>query len=66
MIGHGPSPFCLCLLVRRRGNRVDALFGWRCLTWVVGIDPANRITLLDLRRGPNNHIFDVAWRDIQY
>jgi hypothetical protein len=36
------------------------------LTWVVGVDPANRITLLDLRRGPNNHIFDIAWRDIQY
>ncbi len=36
------------------------------LTWVVGVDPANRITLLDLRRGPNNHIFNVAWRDIQY
>jgi hypothetical protein len=36
------------------------------LTWVVGIDPANRITLLDLRRGPGNHIFHVAWRDIQY
>jgi hypothetical protein len=36
------------------------------LTWVVGVDPRNQITLLDLRRGPNNHIFDVAWRDIQY
>jgi hypothetical protein len=36
------------------------------LTWVVGVDPTNRITLLDLRRGPGNHIFDIAWRDIQY
>lgn len=36
------------------------------LTWVVGVDPANRITLLDLRRGPTNHIFNVAWRNIQY
>jgi len=36
------------------------------LTWVVGVDPGNRITLLDLRRGPTNHIFNVAWRDIQY
>jgi hypothetical protein len=36
------------------------------LTWVIGVDPENRITLLDLRRGPNNHIFNVAWRNIQY
>jgi hypothetical protein len=36
------------------------------LTWVVGVDPANRITLLDLRRGPTNHIFSVTWRNIQY
>lgn len=36
------------------------------LTWVVGVDSANRITKLDLRRGPNNHILDVVWRDIQY
>jgi hypothetical protein len=36
------------------------------LTWVVGVDPANRITLLDLRRGPNNHIFNITWRNIQY
>lgn len=36
------------------------------LTWVVGVDSASRITLLDLRRGPNNHIFSVVWRNIQY
>jgi hypothetical protein len=36
------------------------------LTWVVGVDPNNRITLLDLRRGPNSHIFAVTWRNIQY
>jgi hypothetical protein len=36
------------------------------LTWVVGVDPGNQITLLDLRRGPNNHIFDIAWRQVQY
>lgn len=36
------------------------------LTWVVGVDPENRITLLDSRRGPSNHIFNVAWRNIQY
>jgi hypothetical protein len=36
------------------------------LTWIVGVDPKNTITLLDLRRGPNNHIFHVAWRDVRY
>jgi hypothetical protein len=36
------------------------------LTWIVGVDPGNHVTLLDLRRGPNNHIFDVAWRYVQY
>jgi len=36
------------------------------LTWVVGVDAANRVTKLDLRRGPNDHIFDIVWRDIQY
>jgi hypothetical protein len=36
------------------------------LTWVVGVGPGNQVTLLDLRRGPNNHIFDVTWRNIQY
>ncbi len=36
------------------------------LTWVVGVDPGNQVTLLDLRRGPNNHIFALTWRNIQY
>jgi hypothetical protein len=36
------------------------------LTWVVGFDPDNRITQLDLRRGLENHIFAVTWRNVQY
>ena len=36
------------------------------LTWVVGVDPGNQITLLDLRRGPTNHIVGLTWRNIQY
>lgn len=36
------------------------------LTWVVGVDPANRITLLDLRWGPTKHIFSVTWSNVQY
>jgi hypothetical protein len=36
------------------------------LTWVVGVDPGNQVTLLDLRYSPNNHIFAVTWRNIQY
>lgn len=36
------------------------------LTWVVGVNPRNQVTLLDLRRGPNNHIFALTWSNIQY
>jgi hypothetical protein len=36
------------------------------LTWVVGIDAANRITLLSLQRSPSYKIFTVAWKDYGY
>jgi hypothetical protein len=36
------------------------------LTWVVGVDVANRITLLSLQRSPSYHIFIVAWKDYGY
>lgn len=36
------------------------------LTWVVGVDPENQITLLDLRRGPTYQIFNLTWRNIEY
>ncbi|HEY2473485.1 MAG TPA: hypothetical protein VGI19_01670 [Candidatus Cybelea sp.] len=36
------------------------------LTWVVGVDAANRINQLSLRRGPESNIFSVVYRDIGY
>lgn len=36
------------------------------LTWVVSVDAANRITGLSLRRGPNDTIFGIVWRDVRY
>lgn len=36
------------------------------LTWLVGVDASNRITLLSLQRSPSNRIFCVAWRDYGY
>jgi hypothetical protein len=37
-----------------------------CLTWVVGYDASSRITKLSLQCSPNNRIFCVVDRDIQY
>jgi hypothetical protein len=36
------------------------------LTWIVSVDPDNRITGVSLRRGPGNRIFSVVYRDVQY
>jgi hypothetical protein len=36
------------------------------LTWVVGVDAANRITLLSLQRSPSYKIFSLAWKDYGY
>jgi len=36
------------------------------LTWVVGVDAANRITLVSLQRSPSYRIFIVAWKDYGY
>ena len=36
------------------------------LTWAVGLDPADRITALSLRRNPRNKIFNVSWQNIGY
>ncbi|MGB6412383.1 MAG: hypothetical protein WA668_04185 [Candidatus Cybelea sp.] len=36
------------------------------LTWVVGVDAANRVTLLSLQRSPGNEIFTLAWKDYGY
>ena len=36
------------------------------LTWIVGVDAANRITLLSLQRSPSYQIFIVAWKDYGY
>jgi hypothetical protein len=36
------------------------------LTWVVGVDAANRITLLSLQRSPSYRIFSLAWKDYGY
>ncbi|MGC9993390.1 MAG: hypothetical protein ABSD52_13495 [Candidatus Cybelea sp.] len=36
------------------------------LTWIVGVDAANRITLLSLQRSPGYQIFCVAWKDYGY
>jgi hypothetical protein len=36
------------------------------LTWLVGVDAANRITLLSLQRSPSYRIFCVAWKDYGY
>jgi hypothetical protein len=36
------------------------------LTWVVGIDAANQITLLSLRRSQSYIIFSVAWKNYGY
>jgi hypothetical protein len=36
------------------------------LTWVVGVDAANRITLLSLQRSPGYKIFSLAWKDYGY
>jgi hypothetical protein len=36
------------------------------LTWIVGVDAANRITLLSLQRSPSYQVFIVAWKDYGY
>ena len=36
------------------------------LTWVVGVDAANRITLLSLQRSPSYAIFTLAWKNYGY
>lgn len=36
------------------------------LTWVVGVNAADRITLLSLQRSPSYQIFIVAWKDYGY
>ena len=36
------------------------------LTWVVGVNAANRVTLLSLQRSPGNEIFTLAWKDYGY
>lgn len=41
-------------------------FSKEVLTWVVSVDADNGITGLSLRRSPNNRIFSVVYRDIQY
>jgi hypothetical protein len=36
------------------------------LTWIVGVDAANRITLLSLQRSPSYKIFSLAWKNYGY
>ncbi len=36
------------------------------LTWVVGVDAVNRITLLSLQRSPSYKLFCLAWKDYGY
>jgi hypothetical protein len=36
------------------------------LTWVVGVDALNRITLLSFQRNPSYKIFSLAWKDYGY
>jgi hypothetical protein len=36
------------------------------LTWVVGVNAANQITLLSLQRSPSYKLFCIAWKDYGY
>lgn len=59
-------PFEKCIMADQTWTFFRVRYPKEVLTWVVGVDPGNQITLLDLRRGPTNHIFGVTWRNIQY
>jgi hypothetical protein len=55
-----------CITADQTSTYFRVYYPTEVLTWVVSVNPKNQITGLCLRRGPENRLFCVLWRNIEY